>query len=132
MGLPLTVNVQDFFRPQWSAASASNPVQQLMGSLVSHFTIASDGREYLRIKSVKLDEGQQEGYEVESARKEWDTNTVGLHECSRSELMIRLSHPLSLFRAFSKCAKRPPVSYIFYLNRPGADVQTQTPQRSYA
>ncbi|KAK1926038.1 trafficking protein particle complex subunit 10 [Papiliotrema laurentii] len=77
MSLPLSVNVQDFFRPK---------------CLVSHFTIASDGREQLRIGSVRLDEGDQRGYEVESARKEWDRST-----------MITPSQPLScLFKIRKK------------------------------
>ncbi|WWD09044.1 hypothetical protein V865_007164 [Kwoniella europaea PYCC6329] len=56
MGLPLTVNVQDFFRPD---------------CLLSHFTIASDGREYLRIASVKLTPPEEAGYEVQAGREDW-------------------------------------------------------------
>ncbi|OCF36173.1 hypothetical protein I316_02045 [Kwoniella heveanensis BCC8398] len=52
VGLPLTVNVQDFFRPD---------------CLVSHFTIASDGKEYLRIGSVSLQPLADGGYTVDAA-----------------------------------------------------------------
>ncbi|WVF66156.1 hypothetical protein IAT40_000896 [Kwoniella sp. CBS 6097] len=54
MGLPLTVNVQDFFRPD---------------CLVSHFTIASDGKEYLRIGSVSLQPPSDGVYAVDAARQ---------------------------------------------------------------
>ncbi|RXK36754.1 hypothetical protein M231_05989 [Tremella mesenterica] len=63
MGLPLTVNVQDFFRPQ---------------CLLSHFTIASDGREYLRIDSVDLSSDPTGGsYEVETRMKKGRWPVVG-------------------------------------------------------
>ncbi|ORX34725.1 trafficking protein particle complex subunit 10 [Kockovaella imperatae] len=52
--LPLTVNVQDFFRPTF---------------LVSHFTIASDGRRHLRVRSVELLADENSGHEVTSAVK---------------------------------------------------------------
>ncbi|WWC85913.1 uncharacterized protein L201_000783 [Kwoniella dendrophila CBS 6074] len=61
MGLPLTVNVQDFFRPE---------------CLISHFTIASDGKEYLRITSVDLKAPEDAGYQVESSRKAWKNNAT--------------------------------------------------------
>ncbi|WVR03511.1 hypothetical protein IAU60_000502 [Kwoniella sp. DSM 27419] len=57
MGLPLTVNVQDFFRPD---------------CLISHFTIASDGHEYLRIGDVSLRPPVGDSYEVEAARRGYD------------------------------------------------------------
>ncbi|KAK4686207.1 trafficking protein particle complex subunit 10, partial [Tremellales sp. Uapishka_1] len=56
MGLPLTVNVQDFFRPS---------------CVVSNFTIASDGIEYLRIGKVSL-EAPKERFEVESCNSNWE------------------------------------------------------------
>jgi hypothetical protein len=39
---------------------------ELILSLISHFTIASDGREYLRVRSVNLRAGDT-GVEVEQA-----------------------------------------------------------------
>nr|XP_019014675.1 uncharacterized protein I206_00759 [Kwoniella pini CBS 10737]OCF53456.1 hypothetical protein I206_00759 [Kwoniella pini CBS 10737] len=63
MGLPLTVNVQDFFRPD---------------CLLSHFTVASDGREYLRIASVELTPPEGGAYEVQASRKKWD-DTITVH-----------------------------------------------------
>jgi hypothetical protein len=35
--------------------------------MTSHFTIASDGREYMRVKSVELGGTDAEGYEVKTA-----------------------------------------------------------------
>nr|XP_019048846.1 hypothetical protein I302_02625 [Kwoniella bestiolae CBS 10118]OCF27776.1 hypothetical protein I302_02625 [Kwoniella bestiolae CBS 10118] len=62
MGLPLTVNVQDFFRPD---------------CLLSHFTIASDGREYLRIASVELTPPEGSGYHVQAGKQKWrDSVTI--------------------------------------------------------
>lgn len=49
-------------------------------SLISHFTIASDGREYLRVKSVKLDDAGGLGYSVQNARQGWDATTVSASE----------------------------------------------------
>nr|XP_018266801.1 uncharacterized protein I303_00779 [Kwoniella dejecticola CBS 10117]OBR88959.1 hypothetical protein I303_00779 [Kwoniella dejecticola CBS 10117] len=69
MGLPLTVNVQDFFR---------------LDCLLSHFTIASDGREYLRIASVDLAPPKGGGYEVQASRKKW-----------KKDLTITPNQPLS-------------------------------------
>ncbi|ORY22633.1 hypothetical protein BCR39DRAFT_551248 [Naematelia encephala] len=57
MGLPLTVNVQDFFRSE---------------HLISHFTIASDGREYLRVQSVELKPADNDDYMVEACRPKWN------------------------------------------------------------
>lgn len=69
MGLPLTVNVQDFFRPKWYALLVAWESGGLKsrGSLISQFTIASDGKEYLRIGDVELAAGDAgEGFEVDS------------------------------------------------------------------
>jgi hypothetical protein len=38
-------------------------------SLTSHFTIASDGREYLRIKSIDLQAGDEANLEFQSPSK---------------------------------------------------------------
>ncbi|WRT63733.1 uncharacterized protein IL334_000656 [Kwoniella shivajii] len=66
MGLPLTVNVQDFFRPE---------------CLLSHFTIASDGREYLRIASVELSPPQEGSHAVEACKKQWENSaTITPHQ----------------------------------------------------
>ncbi|WVN90958.1 uncharacterized protein L203_106203 [Cryptococcus depauperatus CBS 7841] len=54
MGLPLTVNVQDFFRPQ---------------CLLSHFTIAADANDSLKIFSVDLSVLNESSYEVEACGK---------------------------------------------------------------
>ncbi|BEI79882.1 hypothetical protein CcaverHIS002_0104110 [Cutaneotrichosporon cavernicola] len=55
VGLPILVNVQDFFRPEL---------------LVSSFTIASDGREYVRVGSVELK--TKDAFAIESCRPNWD------------------------------------------------------------
>ncbi|WOO84693.1 Trafficking protein particle complex subunit 10 [Vanrija pseudolonga] len=55
LGLPLTVNVQDIFRPD---------------VLVSSFVVASDGHEYLRIRSVNL-RSSSGAYDIESCRTSW-------------------------------------------------------------
>lgn len=54
-GLPLTINVQDFFRPD---------------CLLSHFTVSPDDKEILRIASAALIAPDGSGYEVESCRKQ--------------------------------------------------------------
>ncbi|CAK9779681.1 hypothetical protein CC85DRAFT_273697 [Cutaneotrichosporon oleaginosum] len=55
VGLPILVNVQDFFRPD---------------VLVSSFTIASDGREYVRVGSVELK--TRDPFSIEPCRPKWD------------------------------------------------------------
>ncbi|WVQ93773.1 hypothetical protein IAU59_000851 [Kwoniella sp. CBS 9459] len=80
MGLPLTVNVQDFFRPD---------------CLISHFTIASDGKEYLRIGSVSLQPPSNGGYTVDAAR-----------QAGSKPIVITPSQPLScLFKVRRKGQK---------------------------
>nr|XP_031863557.1 uncharacterized protein CI109_000809 [Kwoniella shandongensis]KAA5530629.1 hypothetical protein CI109_000809 [Kwoniella shandongensis] len=69
MGLPLTVNVQDFFRPQ---------------CLLSHFTIASDGREYLRVESVNLHPPEGGRFTVDACRNK-----------SQGAAMVTPNQPLS-------------------------------------
>ncbi|KAK8845493.1 hypothetical protein IAR55_006206 [Kwoniella newhampshirensis] len=69
MGLPLTVNVQDFFRPQ---------------CLLSHFTIASDGREYLRVASVNLQSSDGASYLVETCGSQ-----------TNESMMVNPNQPLS-------------------------------------
>jgi hypothetical protein len=59
VGLPILVNVQDFFRPE---------------VLVSSFTIASDGREYVRVGSVELK--TKDAFAIEPCRPSWDTPLV--------------------------------------------------------
>ncbi|OXG20513.1 hypothetical protein C366_02047 [Cryptococcus neoformans Tu401-1] len=54
-GLPLTINVQDFFRPD---------------CLLSYFTVSPDDKEILRIASAELIAPDGSGYEVESCRKQ--------------------------------------------------------------
>ncbi|WVQ76341.1 hypothetical protein IAR50_006006 [Cryptococcus sp. DSM 104548] len=61
MSLPLTVNVQDFFRPQF---------------LLSHFTISSEEKDSLRVQSVELRASEESEYVVEPCRKEWKETTV--------------------------------------------------------
>jgi hypothetical protein len=51
--------VQDFFRPE---------------VLVSSFTIASDGREYVRVGSVELK--TKDAFAIEPCRPSWDTPLV--------------------------------------------------------
>ena len=61
IALPLTVNVEDFFRPD---------------GLVSHFTIASDGRFPLRIGSIELQADPNGAYEVQPASNGYSESTV--------------------------------------------------------
>ena len=77
MALPLTVNVQDFFRPEWSVHAQLTTIHTAdLGSLVSHFTIASDGREYLRIGAVDLKANDAETYRVEACSQAQDQPLV--------------------------------------------------------
>ncbi|XAO26570.1 hypothetical protein I312_105407 [Cryptococcus bacillisporus CA1280] len=62
-GLPLTINVQDFFRPD---------------CLLSHFTVSPDDKEILRIASAELIAPDGSGYEVESCRKQGGDPIVSL------------------------------------------------------
>ena len=89
----------------------------LTTSLVSHFTIASDGREYLRVRSVKLDEGDQRDYQVESARREWDAQSVGLTPpwigSEAESKVVTPNQPLScLFKIHKKSSGKLPFFYI--------------------
>lgn len=49
---------------------------ELTYSLISHFTLASDGREHLRVSSVQLEDGDQNAYKVESVKRNWERSTV--------------------------------------------------------
>lgn len=67
IALPMTVNVQDFFRPDWCATSSSmNKADGI--SLVSQFTMAADSDESLRIASVEL-QPPASGYSVDAGRR---------------------------------------------------------------
>ena len=48
---------------------------ELTTSLLSHFTVASDGKEHLRIGSVELKPPKQ-GFRVQSCRNNWDEVAV--------------------------------------------------------
>lgn len=72
-GLPLTINVQDFFRPDWlvkSKRSRHGGSTDRCDSLLSHFTVSPDDKEILRIASAELIAPDGSGYEVESCRKQ--------------------------------------------------------------
>ncbi|TYJ56733.1 hypothetical protein B9479_002503 [Cryptococcus floricola] len=68
MSLPLTVNVQDFFRPQLQVP--------ILVHLLSHFTISSEETDSLRVQSVELKASEESEYAVEACRKEWNETIV--------------------------------------------------------
>jgi hypothetical protein len=92
-GLPLTVNVQDFFRPSWwvvisllcasfrgrtgICTGAGRARRPNSCSLVSHFTIASDGDERLRVAGVELRADSENGYQVESCSTSDESHVSG-------------------------------------------------------
>ncbi|WVQ80318.1 hypothetical protein IAT38_002423 [Cryptococcus sp. DSM 104549] len=86
MSLPLTVNVQDFFRPE---------------CLLSHFTIVSDGRDALRIASVALNCPEGVGYDIDGCRKEWE-----------HPLVISSGQPLSCLFKVRREARADPAAVL--------------------
>ena len=70
-------------------------------SLISHFTIASDGREYLRVGSVELRAVDKEAFAVEPCRKKWDRTMVSqcLVSCKGRAQLSRQSHLHNLWHA---------------------------------
>ena len=45
-------------------------------SLISQFTIASDGKEYLRVRSVELQNSGQKLFDVEHCKQRWQEAIV--------------------------------------------------------
>ena len=87
LGLPLTVNVQDFFRPD---------------CLLSQFTIASDGREYLRIRSAILQSPPGQALTVQAC-----SNT------ERKPLIVSPLQPLScLYKITHSASHRDPSTVL--------------------
>jgi hypothetical protein len=94
-------------------------------SLISHFTIASDGREYLRVKSVDLKSGEEAGVEVEQAGRSGKSTVSSLimmtvNKADKWKIVAPTQHLSCLFKLRHKESDRSKGEFRDTLLRFGA------------